>query len=147
LDGVSENLEMADLLTEVNARVRELADSQSQGTDDWDFRCECGAADCHEVVPLTVAKYELLRASRSPILAEGHEPSRIRTARDVSRELREESSALREQAHVQTERARRNLAVAPRWLDRVCGSCGYGISVARLPDHCPMCSASNWRTR
>jgi rubrerythrin len=127
--------------------VRELADAQSQGTDDWDFRCECGTPECHEVVSLTVDEYELLRASRSPILAEGHEPSRIRVAREVSRGLRDDAAALREQAHLQAERARRNLAIAPRWLDRVCGSCGYGISVKRLPDRCPMCSASNWRPR
>jgi rubrerythrin len=141
-----ENLDLADLLSEVNARVRELADWQSQGTDDWDFRCECGETDCHETVSLTVAEYELLRAGGSPILAEGHEPCRARVAREVSSELRRESEALREQARLQARRARRNLMNLTRPLDRVCAGCGYGISVERLPERCPMCSASDWRT-
>jgi hypothetical protein len=67
LDAGPENIEVPDLLAEVNARVRELADSQSGGTDEWDFRRECGEPDCDEAVSLTVAKYELLRASHSPI--------------------------------------------------------------------------------
>ena len=136
---------MPDLLAEVNARVRELADSQLQGTDDWDFRCECGEPDCHEAVSLSIAEYELLRANSSPIIAAGHEQSRIRVAREVSRELREESTALREQAHLQAERARRNVDPDARRLDLVCDSCGYSISVVRPPDRCPMCSAWAWR--
>jgi rubrerythrin len=138
---------MTDLLSEVNERVRELAESQSQGADDWDFRCECGEPDCHEAVSLTVAEYELLRSSRSPILAEGHEHSRIRAAREVARELREESSALREQARLQAERARRNHDTANRLLQLTCRSCGYGVSVACPPERCPMCSARDWRPR
>lgn len=102
-------LEVADLLVEVNAHVRELAGSQTAGTEDWDFRCECGEPDCHEAVSLTVAEYELLRDSRSPILAEGHEPCRVRAAREAAHELRGEAMALREQARHQVERARRNL--------------------------------------
>jgi rubrerythrin len=138
------NLEVPDLLAEVNARVRELAGSQSGGAEEWDFRCECGGPDCRQAVSLTVAEYELLRATRSPILAEGHGQSRIRAARDVSRELREESRALREQALLQAERARRNLDVSSRRLELVCG-CGYGISVQCPPERCPMCSACDWQ--
>jgi rubrerythrin len=134
-----------DLLAEVNAHVRELAASQSGGSDDWDFRCECGEPDCHQAVSLTVAEYELLRASGSPILAQGHEQSRLRVARDVARELRDESAALRAQARLQADRARRNLDPAARRLELVCGGCGYGVSVERPPDRCPMCSTWDWR--
>jgi rubrerythrin len=87
----------------------------------------------------------LLRASGSPILAEGHEQSRLRVTREVSRELREESIALRGQARLQAERARRNLDPTVRRLELVCGGCGYGVSVERPPDRCPMCSAWDWR--
>ena len=108
MDGRKGNVEMTDLLAEVNARVRELADAQSEGTAEWDFRCECGEPDCRESVSLTVAGYELLRAGGSPILAPGHERSRFRAAREVARAIREESVALRQQARLQAERARRN---------------------------------------
>lgn len=57
--------------------------------------------------------------------------------REVARELRDESIALREQARLQAERARRNVPAARR-LDLICGSCGYGVSVIRPPDRCPM---------
>jgi predicted Zn-ribbon and HTH transcriptional regulator len=139
------NVEVPDLLAEVNARVRELAESQSGGTATWDFRCECGDPDCSRPVPLTVAEYELLRAGGSPILAEGHEQSRLRAAREASRELSSEAVALRQQARLQAERARRNVDTAARRLELVCNTCGYGVRVERLPDRCPMCSASNWR--
>jgi rubrerythrin len=89
-----------DLLAEVNARVRDLAGSQSAGS---------------------------------------------KTAREVSRDLREESLALREQARLKAERARRNVDPAARRLELVCGSCGYGVSVARPPERCPMCSGWDWR--
>jgi rubrerythrin len=138
---------MPDLLAEVNARVRELADPLSRRTDKCDFCCECGEPDCHEVVALSLAEYELLRATHSPILAEGHALCRIRAAREVSSELREESLALRQQAQVQAERARRNLDPAARRLELVCGSCGYGVTVERPPDRCPMCSARDWQLK
>jgi hypothetical protein len=27
-----------------------------------------------------------------------------------------------------------------------CAGCGYGAVVARLPDRCPMCGSTDWRT-
>ena len=94
---------------------------------------------------LTVAEYELLRASSSPILAEGHELCRVRAARELSHELRDEALALRQQAHLQVERARRNVDPTARRLELVCGSCGYGICVERPPKRCSMCAAWDWR--
>lgn len=139
------NVEAPDLLAEVNARVRELAASQSGGAEEWDFRCECGEPDCREVVSLTVAGYEQLRRSRSPILADGHEQCRIQLTRELPAELREEAAALREQARLQAERAHRNLGSAARRLELVCGSCGYGVRVERPPERCPMCCAYAWQ--
>jgi len=98
---------MTDLLAEVNERVRELADQRPHGSDAWDFQCECGEPECQDVVSLTLPEYELIRRSGTPILAEGHVPSRFRLARDRATELRNEAIALRRQARHQAERARR----------------------------------------
>jgi rubrerythrin len=144
VDAGQGNVAVPDLLAEVNARVRELAESQCGDAASWDFRCECGDPKCDQAV-LTVAEYEVLRASSRPILADGHEPCRVRVAREASRELQDESRALREQARLQAQRTRRNLDPTARRLQLVCGSCGYGISVERPPDRCPMCSAWDWR--
>ena len=67
--------EELDLLTEVNAHVHEAArrfEGVEPGPDRWEFRCECGAADCRETVSLTLADYETQRAERQPVLAPGH---------------------------------------------------------------------------
>jgi len=64
-----------DLLSEVNAHVHEAArrfEGVEPGPDRWEFRCECGAADCLEKVSLTLAEYEAQRAVGQPVLAPGH---------------------------------------------------------------------------
>ena len=61
-----------DLLSEVNAHVHEAArrfEGVEPGPDRWEFRCECGVADCRETVSLTLAEYEGLRAAGRPVLA------------------------------------------------------------------------------
>lgn len=30
-------------------------------------------------------------------------------------------------------------------MELVCGACGYGIRVRRLPERCPMCQGHRWR--
>jgi hypothetical protein len=70
-----------------------------------EFVCECGRSDCGEVVPLQLSAYDALFAAGFPILAPGHRVSEgARSAR-----LREDARALRNQAQLQVERAKRNL--------------------------------------
>jgi hypothetical protein len=98
---------MQGLLAEVNARVRDIAERQSQGAEEWEFRCECGARGCCETVSMSLAEYEAARAASQAILAEGHAQERPAAARMRAAGLREESAAVLEQAQLQGERARR----------------------------------------
>ena len=65
----------ADLLSEVNAHVHEVArrfEGVEAGAERWKFTCECGAPACREAVSLTLAEYEARRAGGQPVLAPGH---------------------------------------------------------------------------
>jgi hypothetical protein len=100
-----------EVLAELNTRVHDAA-KRFESTDSqqnlWDFTCECGASECRARVTLTLARYEALRAADQPILADGHEPHRPAKARQHSELLRADSEALKAQAQLQQQRARRN---------------------------------------
>ena len=70
------------LYREANERVAEVAAQLLEGETDapGGFICECDAADCTELIPLTLAEYEAIRAV--PIrfaVAPGHELPEIET--------------------------------------------------------------------
>lgn len=98
-----------DLLAELNARVRELANSQTGGNQQWDFRCECGDRACKQVVAVTLVEFDALRAAGAPLLAEGHALGSAPAARRKARGLREDAAALRAEAQLQRKRARGEL--------------------------------------
>jgi len=64
--------DLPDVVAEVNARIREIAERSAASTDDWDFICECGDPACQERVTLSVAEYVELQKRREPVLAPGH---------------------------------------------------------------------------
>jgi len=64
--------DLPDVVAEVNARIREIAERSAARTDDWDFICECGDHACQERVRLSVAEYEALQARKEPVLAPAH---------------------------------------------------------------------------
>lgn len=106
-----------ELLARVNASIRELAGgSESAAPAEWEFFCECGVAECHEQVTLTLEAYSAIHDGGFAILAPGHRVGQ--RARSVR--LREEARALRAQAEHQLQRARRNLAGAKATTEVVC---------------------------
>lgn len=63
------------LFREVNERIEEVA-SADNGM--FEFLCECGVAECTEVVRMTVAEYEAVRADSATFaLVRGHEIEEI----------------------------------------------------------------------
>jgi hypothetical protein len=64
--------DLPDVVSEVNARIREIAERSAARADDWDFLCECGHPACQERVTLSVAEYEALQARKEPVLAPEH---------------------------------------------------------------------------
>jgi hypothetical protein len=58
------------LIRAVNERIREV----SSGHERFDVHCECGDADCREVLEVSAAEYEEIRAAQTSFLvAPGHE--------------------------------------------------------------------------
>ena len=99
------------LLLEVNSNIGTDAHDlpvYERAARTWDFLCECGDGDCNELVPLTLAGYEELRASDGFVLAEKHKLRRSELARAWARALADEARALRAQAGHQQKLARRN---------------------------------------
>ena len=92
----------------VNDRIREAAvgfdGAETQAV--WEFICECGARGCKALVRLTVGDYDRLKASDEPVLADGHELSRVLRAHRKAESLRDEAKALGAQAEQQVRRAR-----------------------------------------
>jgi hypothetical protein len=68
------------LFREVNERVAEVA-THFFGTDTHeaiDFVCECVRAECGELIPMTAAEYEAIRAESTRFaVAPGHEDPEI----------------------------------------------------------------------
>jgi hypothetical protein len=69
------------LFREVNERVAEVTTHFIEGGSDIeevDFTCECGSADCSELIPMTLRDYEAVRAEPTHFaVAPGHELSEI----------------------------------------------------------------------
>lgn len=99
------------LLLEVNSNIGVDAHHLPAGEREargWDFVCECGDGDCTELVHLTLAGYDQLRAAGGFVLAEAHTLQRAEAARAWARTLRDEAAALRAQADLQLRRAVKN---------------------------------------
>jgi hypothetical protein len=100
------------LLLEVNSNIGADAHglpAAERETRGWDFLCECGDGTCNELVHLTLARYDQLRAADAFVLVESHPLQRAEAARAWARELRDDAAALRAQAQLQRKRARTNL--------------------------------------
>jgi hypothetical protein len=68
------------LLREVNERIHEVGEGLQVLPDDelLDFRCECGAAACEDLVSMTRAEYEHVRSDNDRFaLLPGHEEEEI----------------------------------------------------------------------
>lgn len=101
------DLTKSELLARVNASIRELAGgSESAAPAEWEFFCECGVAECHAQVSLTLESYSAIHDGGFAILAPGHRVGQHARAQ----RLLEETRALRAQAEHQIQRAKRNLA-------------------------------------
>jgi hypothetical protein len=51
---------------QVNDSIRELA-SEGDGTEKWEFLCECPDLECHELVGLTLPEFDGRRAAAPPV--------------------------------------------------------------------------------
>lgn len=69
------------MLSEVNQRVLEAALDSVTEEQEWEFFCECGNADCHEHVKLTIHAYTVLHDGGGAVLAPGHGLSQAERAR------------------------------------------------------------------
>lgn len=88
----------AQLLHEVNQRIRELAaDFDSTTADDppQEYLCECG---CGAWVALTGSEFDARIAGQHPVTAQGHLVARAQAARQLSQTLRGDAAALRAEA-------------------------------------------------
>lgn len=68
---VTASLAKAQLAREVNAQVREIAETLTEPndrSDDFEFYCECG---CFERLTLTLGEYD----ARGVVLLPGHRPA------------------------------------------------------------------------
>ncbi len=92
-------------LVEVNRHIGEVAAGLPSQGDDWDFFCECGRADCTEVVRLTLERYSELHDTGQAVLAPGHHLSQVERAR----RLQADAEGLQRQAQHQLGRAHRNV--------------------------------------
>lgn len=103
-------------LTEVNTHILDAALDSISDEQEWEFFCECRQADCHEHVKLTLDGYIALHDGGLPVLAKRHRLSQIERARG----LQADAEALRRQAQLQVERARRIMRgqEAPREPER-----------------------------
>ena len=99
------------LLLEVNSNIGADAHDlppEEQAARGWDFLCECGDGSCNELVHLTLAGYDELRAVDGFVLVATHTLQRAEAARAWARELRDGAVALRARAQHQRKRARKN---------------------------------------
>lgn len=102
------------MLFDLNAGIRKAAGRGDAQEPEllWEFRCECGAAECGAMVEVGLAKFDELQATGRPILANGHTVSPAASARRKAAALREEAAALQAQARHQQRRAHRNATTA-----------------------------------
>jgi hypothetical protein len=63
---------------EVNERVAEVAEQFEGAETPLGFTCECGASDCAELIEMTLAEYEAIRAEPTRFfVVPGHERPEI----------------------------------------------------------------------
>ena len=94
------NARKAALLADVNVGIKEVAASSPSDGLDWEFFCECGDADCHEMVTLSVEAFSALRDGGGHVLAPGHHDTvvaRAEHAGDLAEDLRDSAKALKAQ--------------------------------------------------
>lgn len=73
---MTEGHRKSSLFREVNERVRDVS-AQWDSTQSVGFFCECSDTGCSELLDLTVADYEAIRAMRDCfVVVRGHESSR-----------------------------------------------------------------------
>jgi hypothetical protein len=66
------------LYREVNERVADVGDQFQAVETPLGFTCECGAADCAELIGMTLAEYEAIRAEPTRFFViPGHERPEI----------------------------------------------------------------------
>jgi hypothetical protein len=66
------------LLRDINDRIEEVSQGSDERNGGFDFLCECGRANCIEVVRLTIAEYERVRDDETHFLVFlGHETDDI----------------------------------------------------------------------
>ena len=64
------------IFREANERIREAAEEHLEGDDRVPFLCECADPDCHEIVHLELAEYQLIRSDpRLFVNVVGHQAS------------------------------------------------------------------------
>lgn len=95
-------------LAKANEHILRYVRDVDDGDQSWEFLCECGRADCHERVFLTIDEFFAFRDRGAAVLADGHQASEVARAL----RLRAEADALRNQAEHQVKRARENLQVS-----------------------------------
>lgn len=97
----------------LDAEIETAADAPApEGAESLQLHCECGSADCREIVSLSPATYEALRRTDHPVLAPGHKLGRMREARPSAAASGEKARALTSQALQQHRRSCRNIASA-----------------------------------
>ena len=103
-------------LTNFNANILGVVRWDVSSDDLWNFFCECGRADCHEHVSLTIVAYGALRDQDGDgtVLAPGHELSHAERARREALRLRDDATALRAQAELQMAGAQQERSYAGR---------------------------------
>jgi hypothetical protein len=75
------------IFREANEKIRAAADEYNAPLERIPFLCECPAADCRELVLLTLSEYEGIRADPAHFLtATGHEGAEKPLGTVVSRE-------------------------------------------------------------
>jgi hypothetical protein len=60
---------------EANAHVLRFVQANVSSVHVWEFMCECGEANCHEFVRLTLAAFVALRDRGEGVFAAGHHAS------------------------------------------------------------------------
>ena len=92
-------------LAAANAHILRHVRHSDDGTQEWEFLCECGREDCDERVYLTADSFIALHDQGAVVLADGHQVSQVERARG----LRADAEALTRQAVHQMKRAMKNL--------------------------------------
>lgn len=88
----------AGILAEVNAHILEVAGESPSRSPQWEFFCECGRLDCHEMVPMTVVEYMSVRERANAVLAHGHRLDHFASAETLAKDAHALLSQARQRA-------------------------------------------------